>query len=190
MRPGSAQAYFNVIPDMTTMAKAIAGGLSIAAFGGKTEIMNALAPIGKTTVSGTYTGNLIAVMGACECLKMAQEAGFYDQIDKIGTKLYSGIDDLFYKHALPGHVRGVGARFAIYFGVEDKNADFDFRKIAQKHDFSLYKKFVTQCLPHGLWFHDTAGSVTPAHYGFTIAHTGAIIDTTLERIDTIFGLIK
>jgi glutamate-1-semialdehyde 2,1-aminomutase len=190
MRPGSAQAYFNVIPDMTTMAKAIAGGLSIAAFGGRTEIMNSLAPVGKTIVSGTYTGNLIAVMGACECLKMARETGFYDQIDKIGKKLYSGIDDLFNKHALPGHVRGLGARFAFYFGVEDKAADFDFRAVAQKHDFSLYKRFVTQCLPHGLWFHDTAGSVSPAHYGFTTAHTEAIIDTTLERIDTIFGLIK
>ncbi len=186
MRPGSAQKYYDVMPDMTTMAKAIGGGLPIAAFGGKTEIMNVLAPVGKTTVSGTYTGALMPVIAAIECLHMAQEPAFYDHIDAIGNRLYSGINDLFKKHGKPGHVRGVGARFAIYFGVENPEDDFDFRKVAASQNREMYKKFVTACLPAGLWFHDTAGPVSPAHYGITIAHTTQDIDTTLERMDDIF----
>lgn len=186
MRPGSAQKYYGVTPDMTTMAKAIGGGLPIAAFGGRADIMNCLNPIGKTTVSGTYTGSYMPVIAAIECIKMAMEPGFYDQIEKIGNKLYRGIDDLFVKHGKKGHCRGVGARFAIYFGVENTEDDFDFRKVAAELDRSMYKKFVTECLPRGLWFHDTAGPVSPAHYGITIAHTEKDIDETLTRMDDIF----
>lgn len=186
MRPGSAQKYYDVIPDMTTMAKAIGGGQPIAAFGGRADLMNCLNPIGKTTVSGTYTGALMPVMASIECLKMAMEPGFYDQIEKIGEKLYRGIDELFVKHGKKGHCRGVGARFAIYFGVENTEDDFDFRKVAAEQDRDMYKKFVTECLPRGLWFHDTAGAVSPAHYGITIAHTEKDIDETLARMDDIF----
>ena len=186
MRPGSAQRYYDVIPDMTTMAKAIGGGLPIAAFGGRADIMSVLNPVGKTTVSGTYTGSLMPVIVSLECLKMASEPGFYDQIEAIGGKLYHGIDELFAKHGKKGHCRGVGARFAIYFGVENTEDDFDFRKVAAVQDRAMYKKFVTECLPRGLWFHDTAGPVSPAHYGITIAHTEKDIDETLNRMDDIF----
>lgn len=186
MRPGSAQRYYNIIPDMTTMAKAIGGGLPIAAFGGRADIMSVLNPIGKTTVSGTYTGALIPVLTSIECLKMAMEPGFYDQIDQIGEKLYRGIDVLFAKYGLKGHCHGVGARFGIYFGVENAEDDFDFRKVAEKQDRVMYKKFVTEALPLGLWFHDTAGPSSPAHYGITIAHTEQDIDETLARMDDIF----
>lgn len=186
MRPGSAQKYFDVIPDMTTMAKAIGGGLPIAAFGGRADIMSVLNPIGKTMVSGTYTGSLMPVAVACECMKMALEPGFYDQIERIGEKLYRGIDGLFLQHKKKGHCRGVGARFAVYFGVENAEDDFDFRRVAQVQDRDMYKKFVTACLPKGLWFHDTAGPVSPAHYGITIAHTEQDIDETLNRMDDIF----
>lgn len=186
MRPGSAQKYYGVIPDMTTMAKAIGGGLPIAAFGGRADIMSVLNPIGKTTVSGTYTGSLMPVIVSIECLKMAMEPGFYDKIEQTGEKLYRGIDELFRKHGKKGHCRGVGARFAIYFGVENTEDDFDFRKVAAEQDRAMYKKFVTECLPRGLWFHDTAGPVSPAHYGITIAHTEQDIDETLARMDDIF----
>ncbi len=189
MRPGSAQLLYGVIPDMTTMAKAIGGGLSIAAFGGRADIMNCLNPMGKAAVSGTYTGALMPVMSSIECLKMAKEDGFYDHLEEIENRLYSGIDELFKKHGKKGHCRGVGARFAIYFGVENPEDDFDFRLVAEHQDRQMYKNFVTECLKHGLWFHDTAGPVSPAHYGITVAHTIADIDETLQRLDKIFAEI-
>lgn len=190
MRPGSAQKYYGVIPDMTTMAKAIAGGMPIAAFGGRKEIMERLNPVGKTMVSGTYSGALMPVMASIECLTMALEPGFYDRIEATGNKLFSGVNDLFAKHGIAGHARGVGARFAFYFGVDNAEDDFDFRKIASEQNRDMYKKFVTGCLPRGLWFHDTAGPVSPAHYGFTVTHTERDIDTTLERLDDIFKTLK
>jgi len=186
MRPGSAQHYFDVYPDLTTTAKAIAGGLPIALVGGKAEIMDHYNPIGKVAMSGTYTGSLMPVMGAIECMKMAMEPGFYEHFDTLGKRLFTGIDNLFRKYGLPGHVRGVGARWAIYFGVEDPQDDFDFRKIACGFDREMDKKFVTQAPQRGLWFHDTSAAITPAHRALMTAHTMQDIEVTLEKMDMIF----
>lgn len=186
MRPGSAQRYFDVYPDLTTTAKAIAGGLPIALVGGKAEIMDYYNPIGKVAMSGTYTGSLMPVMGAIECMKMAMEPGFYEHFDTLGKRLFTGIDNLFRKYGLPGHVRGVGARWAIYFGVEDLQDDFDFRKIACGFDREMDKKFVTQAPQRGLWFHDTSTAITPAHRALMTAHTMQDIEVTLEKMDMIF----
>ncbi len=190
LRPGSAQGYYGVTPDITTLGKAIGGGFSIAAVVGKEKFMSKLNPVGNTGMSGTYTGALMPVLAAIECLKMSKEPSFYDHIDKISNKLYDGINELFKKHGIPGHVRGMGARFGIYFGVEDPEDDYDFRKVAEKYDKDLYKKFVAKCLENGLFFHDTSGNKSPAHYGFTTQHTLKDIEITLEKIDEIFAVIK
>lgn len=186
MRPGSAQRYFDVYPDLTTTAKAIAGGLPIALVGGKAEIMDHYNPVGKVAMSGTYTGSLMPVMGAIACMKMAMEPGFYEHFDALGERLFAGIDNLFRKYGLPGHVRGVGARWAIYFGVEDPQDDFDFRKIACGFDREMDKKFVAQAPQRGLWFHDTSTAITPAHRALMTAHTMQDIEVTLEKMDMIF----
>ncbi len=190
MRPGSAQLYYGVTPDLTTAAKAIGGGFSIAALLGKDKFMQKLNPLGSTIMSGTYSGALMPVLAAIECLKMAKEPEFYDHIDGIAEALYGGMNDLFRKHGIKGHVRGVGARFAIYFGVENPEDDYDFRKVAGQMDAETYTKFTRECLTHGLFFHDTAGATSPAHYGFNIQHTMKDIEITLDSIDRIFGRIK
>lgn len=190
VRPGSAQRYFDIYPDLTTTAKAIGGGLPIALVGGKAEIMDNYSPNGKVVMSGTYTGSLMPVMAACECMKMALEPGFYDHFDELGNKLFGGINALFTKHGIKGHVKGIGARFAIYFGVEDPEDDFDFRTIAVKFDRAMDKKFVTAAQQKGLWFHDTSTAITPAHRALMTAHTMEDIDITLEKMDDIFKTLK
>jgi glutamate-1-semialdehyde 2,1-aminomutase len=190
LRPGSAQAYYGVTPDLTTLGKAIGGGFSIAAVVGKEKIMNKLNPIGDTVMSGTYTGALMPVLASIECFKMCKEDDFYDHIDSIGDALYGGMNELFKKHGMKGHVRGMGARFGIYFGVEDPEDDYDFRKVAKNYDREMYSKFVAECLPNGLFFHDTSAPKAPAHYGFTSQHTMKDIEITLEKIDKIFAKIR
>jgi glutamate-1-semialdehyde 2,1-aminomutase len=190
LRPGSAQAYYGVIPDLTTLAKGIGGGFPIAALVGKEEIMNHLNPGGKTVMSGTYTGSLMAVLASIECMKMAMEPDFYDKIEAIGNHLYNGVDELFAKHGIPGHIRGIGARFGIYFGVEDPEDDYDFRKVASKFDKEMSKSFLRESLASGFYFHDYGNSPVPAHYGFSTQHTKEDIDITLERFDHIFKKIK
>ena len=190
MRPGSAQGLYGVTPDLTTLAKALGGGFPIAAVCGKKEIMETFNPLGKVGASGTTSGALMPVLAALECMKMVQEPEFFGKIDLIADQLYSGIDDLFIKHGIPGHVRGVGARFGIYFGVENPEDDYNWRKVKQSFDLEMNRKFITLALQKGLYFHDYGMSPVPQHNGFGIAHTSDDIDRALNIMDGIFAELK
>lgn len=194
-RPGSAQAYFGVTPDLATVAKAVGGGFQTAAVVGKAEIMenalsNATASLGKVGISGTYTGSLVAVMAAIEALKMSREPWFFDYIDAISSRLYGGLGGLMRKHGIKGHVRGIGARFAIYFGVEDEGDDFDWRKVAKSYNADIHEKFLLEALERGVYFLDGGKGLCPPHRGFSILHTENDIDETLSRLDDVFKKIK
>ena len=186
MRPGSAQAYYGVTPDLATFAKAIGGGYPIAMLCGKKEIMSVLNPVGKTIMSGTYTGALMPVLASLACFKMAMAPGFYDHIDEIADALYGGMNDLMKKNGIKGHVRGIGARFGIYFGVEDPEDDYNWRKTGLVYRKDMTQSFLQKSLAAGLYMHD-CGSVSPAHYGFCTQHTLDDVNITLDRFDAIFN---
>lgn len=190
LRPGSAQEYYGVTPDLTTLAKAIGGGFPIAALVGKEEFMKGLNPEGRTVMSGTYTGSLMPVLASIECLKMAEEAAFYDSIERIANTLYTGMNGLFREDKIPGHVRGMGARFGIFFGVENKEDDFDWRRVAKKFDIKMSKRFIGECLDNGLYFHDYGNSPVPMHNGFSTKHTMEDIEVTLNRLEKVFKRLQ
>lgn len=187
---GGGQEYYGVTPDLTTVAKAMAGGFPISALVGKEEVMQTLNPSGPVVMSGTYTGALMPVLVSIECLKMMQEPGFYERLNSISQKLYDGINQLHQTYGVPGHVRGLGNRFANFFGIEDPEDDYDFRKIAAGFDNDLYNRFIVKVLEQGLYFHISGwgggGVSLPTHCGVTTAHTEADIDLTLEKLDTVF----
>ncbi|SFP61959.1 glutamate-1-semialdehyde 2,1-aminomutase [Oscillibacter sp. PC13] len=190
MRPGSAQAYYGVTPDLATFAKAIGGSFPIAALCGKQKVMESLAPLGKVGMSGTYTGALMPVMASKECFRMAMEPDFYDEIDHKAELLYGGINDLFHKHGIPGHCRGLGARFGLYFGVEDPETDFNWRSAKKAYNLQQARAFVREALDAGMYFVDPGKGPQPPHCGFGIQHSDADLNSALERIDTIFAKIK
>ncbi len=189
LRPGSAQAYYGVTPDLATFAKAVGGGFSIAALCGRKEVMSVLNPFGRALMSGTYTGALMPVLASIECMKMAMEPGFYDHIDQLANTLYGGMNDLMKKHGIAGHVRGMGGRFGIYFGVENSEDDFNWRKVGDSYRKDMTQSFLPKALERGLFFHD-CGSVYSAHYGFSVQHTMEDINITLEKMDGIFKEMK
>ena len=116
--------------------------------------------------------------------------GFYTKLNSLAEKLYKGINNCFAEYNIPGHVRGFGARFATFFGIENEGDDYDFRKIAEKFDAVRYREFVKQALDSGLYFHiegwSSGGVSLPTHSGITAAHTEEDIDLTLEKIRAIF----
>jgi len=190
IRPGSAQAYYGVTPDLTTLGKALGGGMPIAAIAGKRKVMETFNPIGTVGASGTTSGALMPVIVAVECMKMVQEPGFFDYLEKIGDKLYGGVNDLFEKHGIPGHLRGLGAKFGIYFGVEDWDTVYDWRKVREQFNRERAAEFIRKAIANGLYFHDYGMSPVPQHNGFGVAHTEEDIDEALERIDKIFSELK
>lgn len=186
LRPGTAQGYFGVTPDLATFAKAIGGTFPIAALCGKRKVMDSLAPVGKVGMSGTYTGSLMAVLASIECFKMAAEPDFYDIIDAKADMLYSGINDLFKKHGIKGHCRGLGARFGMFFGVENPEDDFNWRQFTAQYDAAKNCAFVAKALEEGLYFVDPGKGPAPSHCGFSTQHSEADIALALEKIDKIF----
>lgn len=189
MAPGCAQAYYGVTPDLGTFAKAIGGGFSIAALCGKREVMQVLNPIGKTIMSGTYTGALMPVLASIECMKMAMEPGFYDGINEKADALYGGMNQLMQQYGIPGHVSGIGARFGVYFGVQNPEDDYDWRKTGDSYRSDMTHSFLVKALEHGLFMHD-CGAAAPAHYGFSAQHTMEDINITLNRMEDIFKAMQ
>lgn len=190
LRPGTAQAYYGVTPDLATFAKAIGGTFPIAALCGKKAVMDSLAPVGKVGMSGTYTGALMPVLASVECFKMAAEPGFYDEIDAKADVLYGGIDRLFKTHGIKGHCRGQGARFAMYFGIEDPETDLNWRSVKAGYDLARHRAFVKKALESGLYFVDPGRGPVPCHCGFSTQHSMEDIIESLDKIDVIFREIR
>ena len=189
-RPGSAQGYFGIKPDLSTFAKAVANGFSLALVAGKADVMDVFNPLGPVTCSGTSSGNLLSVIAAKECMKMALEPDFYDKIEHIEKKLIGGMNDLFRKHGIQGHAASKGARFALYFGYDDPETDRYLEKTVKLYKDEQYKKFVAGCIKEKIYINYSGAMPFPHHSGFGIAHSDAVIDETLERIDRVFAGIK
>jgi len=187
---GGAQEYYGVTPDLATIAKALGGGFPVAALVGKREVMEALNPGGPTVMSGTYTGSLMPVLVALECLAMMREPGFYDRLNSLSQRLYDGMNELFRRFKVRGHIRGLGNRFSTYFGIEDENDDYRFRKIVEHFDGGVYNKFIAKVLDRSLYFHISGwagkGVSLPTHCGTTSAHTEKEIDIALDRMESVF----
>ncbi len=179
---GGAQEYYGVTPDLCTLAKALGGGVPISAVCGKTEIMSVLNPAGHTVMSGTYTGHLTAVLGAIACQTEIAKPGFYDHINALADRLYSGITDLLQVTGIPGLVQGIGARFGLYFGVTEPVTNY---REATKCDRAMEIKFLLGCIERGLYLHDYAHR-TPMHHGFSSQHTLVDIDEALNIIEDVF----
>jgi glutamate-1-semialdehyde 2,1-aminomutase len=188
---GGAQEYYGVIPDLTALAKALAGGFPLAAVVGRKTIMDALTPAGKVVMSGTYTAAVMPVLAAIECLKMLREKSFYDSINSLSYQFYDEFNALFKEFSIPGHIRGIGARFATYFGIEDEEDDYSFRKIAANFSSALYAAFVKKSLERGIYFHaggwSAGGAAHPVHAGITAAHTSVDLDQALGIFKQIFS---
>ena len=181
---GGGQEHLGITPDLTTLAKALGGcGLPIAAVVGKREIMEGLNPIGKTVVSGTYTGHVMHVYGALEALKIMREPGFYERMGALAQRLYDGLREVLSRTGTPAVVQGLGARFGIHFGIE-AGPLYHYRDVARGFDSAFNAVFAREALKRGLYLHEYGSSLTPNHHGFTAAHTERDIDETLDRVES------
>ncbi|OGB93794.1 MAG: hypothetical protein A2Z31_03540 [candidate division NC10 bacterium RBG_16_65_8] len=174
---GGAQEHFGVTPDLCTLAKALGGGVPIAAVCGKTEVMSVLNPTGRTIMSGTYTGHLTAVMGAIACQTEIAKPEFYPHINGLADRLYLGIAEALRVTGVPGLVQGIGARFGIYLGVTEPVTNY--RQAAQTNR-EMEVKFILGCVKRGLYVHDYGHTM---HHGFSAQHTQADIDHALGIIE-------
>jgi glutamate-1-semialdehyde 2,1-aminomutase len=175
---GGAQEYLGVTPDLCTLGKAVGGGFPLSAFGGRRDVMDRLMPIGDCQHSGTYNGHVVCVAAALAAVNAFKAPGFYDHIAAVAARLYDGLNAIFTRHGSAGRVRGLGARFGVYFGVEGPVRNY---RDAVRHQHDQMLRFIAAAIRHGVYFHDYGGAA--CHHGFCAAMTLADADQALNRLE-------
>jgi len=171
-----AQARVGVTPDMTTIGKIMGGGFPIAAFGGREEIMNALAPGGATFTGGTHAGNPFCVAMAHRALDLIEaHPGYYSYMDALGKRLADGIRAIFARRGLPYTVVHL-----------ESIVDFKFREGATRNyddacaaDRETFAKYYHAMRGRGILLAPSQNEVMFV----STAHTETDIDDTLIAVD-------
>src|SRR2546422_5897006 len=173
---GGAQEYFRIKPDMTVLGKILGGGLSIAAFGGRREIMEKLAPLGGVYQAGTYSGNPVSVAASLATLQsLKRRAGqLYPELEKMGEQVRRGINDMIESRKLTAQVNGLSSMFQIFFTARPVT-DYDSAKTS---DITRFNKYFQSLLASRVF-------VPPSQFEtcfLATSHTDDEIQVTIEAI--------
>jgi glutamate-1-semialdehyde 2,1-aminomutase len=112
---GGAQKLFGIEPDLTTLGKIIGGGLPVAAYGGRKELMEQVAPLGPVYQAGTLSGNPLAMRAGIETLKRLGSADFYDSLERKAKILADGMRQALSDAGIPGQVARAGSLLTLFF---------------------------------------------------------------------------
>ena len=169
---GGAQSIYGVTPDMTVLGKVIGGGLPVAAFGGRADLMQHLAPIGGVYQAGTLSGNPVAVAAGMATLEIIQQPGFYESLTKQTKKLTDGLSTVAKEVGLDFCANAVGGMFGIYF---TQSVPTNYAEMMQC-DKNRFNTFFHLMLDRGVYLAPSAFEA-----GFVSAqHDDAIINETLR----------
>ena len=108
VHPQGAQGLFGIVPDLTTLGKVIGGGMPVAVFGGKRELMEQLAPSGPVYQAGTLSGNPIAMAAGIAVLRELQRPGVWESLGKLTAHLSDGLISLAKSHSIPLTAKACG----------------------------------------------------------------------------------
>jgi glutamate-1-semialdehyde 2,1-aminomutase len=112
---GGAQNVFGIDPDLTTLGKIIGGGLPVAAYGGRRELMEQVAPLGPVYQAGTLSGNPLAMRAGIETLKRLRAPGFYDSLERKGKLLADAIQQALADCRVNGYLARAGSLLTLFF---------------------------------------------------------------------------
>jgi len=176
---GCAQGLYQIKPDLTALGKVIGGGMPMAAFGGRRDIMQCLAPLGPVYQAGTLSGNPVAVAAGLATLKLIQAPGFYEKLSNRTQQLIDGIATKAKNHGIDFCAQSIGGMFGLYFS---KNIPTSFAEVMQC-DKSAFNRFFHAMLEEGIYF---APSAFEAGFVSSV-HGDNELDKTLSAAEKIFG---
>ena len=178
---GGAQSLFGVTPDLTMLGKVIGGGMPVAAFGGRRDVMQQIAPCGPVYQAGTLSGNPVAVACGLATLKKIQRPGFHEELARRTSRLVHGLADAAREAGVEFSADSVGGMFGIYFLPQAPRGFSDVMKANQP----LFNRFFHGMLKRGVYF---APSTFEAGF-VSIAHDDAVIDATIAAARETFAEI-
>jgi glutamate-1-semialdehyde 2,1-aminomutase len=144
---GGAQSVYGVTPDLTILGKVMGGGFPCAAFGGRRDVMERLAPVGPVYQAGTLSGNPVAVAAGIAALDLAKQLDPYPSLAETATDLSEGLADHLAARGMPVTVNRAGSLFSVFFS---SGAVRSFSE-ARAADHERYARFFHHLLDRGVW---------------------------------------
>ncbi|WP_343553249.1 glutamate-1-semialdehyde 2,1-aminomutase [Pantoea sp.] len=177
---GGAQAYYDVTPDLTCLGKIIGGGMPVGAFGGRRDVMDALAPTGPVYQAGTLSGNPIAMAAGFACLSQIAQPGTHSTLTDLTTQLSEGLLAAAKAENIPLVINHVGGMFGIFF--TDAESVTCYADVTQC-DVERFKRFFHLMLEEGVYLAPSAFEA-----GFmSLAHSKEDIQRTIDAARRSFA---
>ena len=177
---GGVQELTGVKPDLTAMGKVIGGGLPVGAFGGRTGIMDHLAPDGPVYQAGTLSGNPLAMAAGLAQLAELERSDGWSRLEQLGAQLEAGVRGALAEAGAPWVFHRAGSMFCLFFtGGPVRNL-----AEAKRSDTNKFAKFFHYCLDHGVYFPPSqfeTGFISTAHTGEDIARTVGVVAQALRH---------
>lgn len=172
----SAQGLYGVEPDITCFGKVIGGGLPLAAYAGKKDIMQNLAPTGRVYQAGTLSGNPIAVAAGCAQIEQLTKET-YTKLEHTGSTLENGFLDVFAKNNIEASINRVGSMISVFFTNKKPENLVDVKA----SDTNKFNKFFHGMLEEGIYLPPSAYET----WFLSTEHSDEFIEMTLKAADAV-----
>ncbi|WP_371504706.1 glutamate-1-semialdehyde 2,1-aminomutase [Nitrosopumilus adriaticus] len=182
--PGGAQEHFGIKPDITTMAKALSNGFTIAAVGGRKEIMDLLSPGGNVYQASTFAGNPISVSAAIASIKTINKIKnkLYSKLERFNLLFSTALDDMATDMNIPHQINFTASMFQIFF----TNKPVTNYETSKKADSKKFEKMFRILLKRGIF-------IAPSQFEVVFlsdAHTENDLNKTLDAYDAALKSVK
>ena len=178
---GGAQALYGITPDLTCLGKIIGGGLPVGAYGGRSKIMEMMAPVGPVYQAGTLSGNPLAMTAGIETLKALSQPGVYEQLEVRAANLRDGIVKATSETGISLQVSRITSLLTAFFTSEPV-IDYDSASWA---DTGLFSRFFQELLADGIYWPPSqfeAAFVSLSHGEDDMQTTIAAVAKALHRL--------
>ncbi|MFW5973920.1 MAG: aspartate aminotransferase family protein [Natrialbaceae archaeon] len=188
---GSAQERFGITPDMTTFAKVAGGGYQTGGFGGKAEIMREIEPPEKKEAEkwhasafhgGTYNGHPVSAAAGLKTLEILERENVYEHIDRLGDRLFTGLQEVADDVGVPANVQHVGSMGQVYM----TDADVHSYRDSWKANEEQFADWWLEAAGRGVLF---GNPMQGERFFTTYTHTEAEIDHALEVAEEAFRAV-
>lgn len=171
---GGAQSLYGIVPDLTCLGKIVGGGLPAAAFGGRADIMDHLAPLGPVYQAGTLSGNPLAMAAGLKALELLDTPGFYEELEVKTRRLIDPINALIERESLPYCIQARGSMLTLFVGRKEVTNAQEARSLDAEGFTALFQKLLNlgiyiPPLQQEAWF-------------VSMAHTNEQLDRTVECV--------
>jgi len=169
-----AQGLYQIEPDLTCLGKVIGGGFPVAAVGGKSSILDCLAPLGQVYQAGTLSGNPVAMRAGWETLCLIEEQGFYERLKKKMERMTAPIEEALQRKKANACLQQAGSMFSLFFGLRKVRCKEDLKAL----DEEKFIQFFQYLFERGIY-------ISPSSHEacfLSSAHLDKHIDDTVDCI--------